>query len=73
MGKLFKKFYTCPHCGNAIAGEKRRYFTCPDCGVALCRAKDIKDFKDKYCHDCGCDLSSAKKRAVALLKVEERF
>ncbi len=72
MKKLFKKYYACPHCGRAISGEKRSYFACPNCGSAICRKKDIKSYKDKHCGNCGYDLSSAKKRALALLREEER-
>ena len=72
MGKLFRKYYVCPHCGKAISGEKRIYFSCPRCGNAICRKRDIKDLKDKHCGNCGYDLSSAKKRAMALLTEEER-
>lgn len=70
MGQFFKKYYSCPHCGRAISGEKRIYFSCPNCGNALCRKKDLKSFKGKYCGNCGYDLSSAKKRAAALLREE---
>jgi len=69
---LFKKFYTCPSCGNAISGEKRQYLACPNCGAALCRKKDIKDFDNTYCGNCGYNLSSVKKRVMALLKEKER-
>jgi hypothetical protein len=41
------------------------------CGNAVCRKKEIKDFDDKYCTNCGYDLSSAIKKAKALLKEEE--
>lgn len=73
MGKLFRKFYACPKCGNAISKEKRSYFACPNCGRALCRKKDIRNFSDKYCGNCGYDLSSTIKMAMALLKEEEEI
>ena len=73
MKKLFKKFYTYPNCGNAISKEKRIYFACPNCGKALCRKKDIRKFSDKYCRNCGYDLSSTIKKAIALLKEAEEI
>ena len=69
--KLFKKYYTCTSCGKAICGTKRTFFACPMCGNAVSKKKEIKDFDDKYCTNCGYDLSSAIKKAKALLKEEE--
>lgn len=64
----FKEFYTCPRCGKAISGEKKEFFVCPSCGRALCQKKDLKQFDDKFCGNCGHELASAKKEALALAK-----
>ena len=62
----FKEFYTCPSCGRAISGEKKEFFVCPNCGRALCQKKDLKQFDDNFCGNCGHELASAKKEALAL-------
>lgn len=71
-----KEFYTCPNCGRPILPEKEKYFVCPNCGRALCKAEDLKDFSDKFCGNCGCDLSSAKefeKQERTLKQTEKKF
>lgn len=62
----FKMLYACPSCGRAIAGEQRSFFVCPKCGRALCRENEIRDFDDNYCGNCGAEITSAKKEALAL-------
>ncbi|MCI9537121.1 MAG: hypothetical protein HFG35_02360 [Eubacterium sp.] len=69
----FKEFYACPSCGRAISGEKQKYFVCPVCGRALCREQDFKDFDDNYCGNCGSELASAKKEALALAREDPYF
>lgn len=61
----FKDFFSCPNCGGAISGEKKRYFTCPSCGNVLCQEKDLSDFIANYCGHCGQELASAKEEALA--------
>lgn len=63
-----KEFYACPGCGRAISEEKRRYFVCPNCGRALCQETQLSEFGDNYCGNCGHELASAKKEALALAK-----
>lgn len=61
----FERFYSCPSCGRAIAGERRSYFTCPNCERALCKEEELVDFDEKYCGHCGCELTDARKEALA--------
>lgn len=63
----FIEFYTCPGCGKAISGEKKEFFVCPSCGRALCQKKDLKQFDNNFCGNCGYELTSAKKEALALV------
>jgi len=67
---LFGKFFTCPQCGRAITGEMKTYFTCPRCGKALCRESELGNFKGDYCVNCGYEITSAKRRALALVAKE---
>lgn len=62
----FKEFYTCPSCGSAISGEKKRYIICPNCGSALCPEEKLPEFDDNYCGNCGYEIASAKKESMAL-------
>ena len=41
---LFGKFFSCPQCGKALAGEMESYFTCPNCKKALCMERQLKNF-----------------------------
>lgn len=68
---FFKEFYSCPNCGHAICGEKRKYFVCPHCGSEVCKAEDLPELNQNYCGHCGQELASAKKEALALAEVEE--
>lgn len=70
MKMHFKEFYACPGCGRAISGEKREYFVCSNCGRALCKAEELSKFDDNYCGNCGHEIASAKKEALALAKEE---
>jgi len=62
---LFKEFVTCPHCGRIICSSKKRYFTCWSCGRALCEEGRLDKFTDNYCGNCGAEVASAKKQALA--------
>ena len=63
--KIFRKYYTCVHCGKPICGDKRTFFACPNCGSAICSKYDVKDCQN-YCGNCGYDLSSAIKLALEM-------
>ncbi len=63
--KTIEEFYCCSNCGMAISGEKRKYFICPECGSALCQEKDLSDFDDDYCINCGAEIASARDDALA--------
>ncbi|MCM1217546.1 MAG: hypothetical protein NC331_14030 [Lachnospiraceae bacterium] len=62
---VFKEFHTCPSCGRAIGGEKKTFFTCQSCGKALCEESRLAGFGDKHCGNCGTEIASAKKMALA--------
>ncbi len=62
----FKEFYACPNCGRLISKEKKKYFVCPNCEKALCPEEKLPEFDDNYCGNCGCEIASAKKEAMAL-------
>ncbi len=65
--ETIKEFYSCPKCGTAICGEKKRYFTCPECGRALCQEAKLSSFIDNYCGNCGAKITSARDKALALV------
>lgn len=65
---LFGQFFSCPQCGRAIVGDMRKYFICPRCGRALCKESEVGNFDEKYCGNCGYEITSAKGKALALLK-----
>lgn len=65
---LFGNFFSCPQCGRAIVGEMRKYFICSRCGRALCGESELESFDENYCGNCGYELTSAKEKALALLK-----
>ncbi len=64
---LCGKFFSCPQCGKALAGEMESYFTCPNCKKALCMERQFKSFNDNYCGNCGHEITSAKEKALALI------
>lgn len=68
--ELIKEFYACPSCGRAIIAEKKKYFICQNCGRALCAEEKLPEFDDNYCGNCGHELTSAKKQALALVEKE---
>lgn len=67
---LFGKFFSCPQCGRAIAGEMETYFTCPRCGKALCKESELENLDYDYCTNCGYEITSAKEKALALVTEE---
>lgn len=70
MGNI-KEFYACPSCGRAIVSEKKRFFVCPECNRALCAESKLADFTDKYCGNCGADITNARKEALALVNEDK--
>lgn len=68
---LFGKYFTCPGCGRAIAGEMETYFICPNCGKAICKENEVEKLDYDYCINCGYEITSAKKKALALVVEED--
>ncbi len=63
--QFIKEFQTCPRCGRIIGSNKMNYFVCQKCGRALCTESELAQFDDNYCGNCGADITSAKKLALA--------
>lgn len=57
------------------------FFVCPKCKKPLCRKEDILTDKETrrdlisgpYCMQCGTEIASAKKAALAMVDVERNL
>lgn len=43
----------------------KKFFVCQSCGAALCEESKFAEFDDNYCRNCGKEIASDRKLALA--------